>query len=153
MPFLADAMLGKLARWLRIMGYDTLYDPYLDDPSLVKLAGGEGRILLTRDGDLFRRAAREGVKAVLLTNLSIEGELEELSKLLVDEVPTESRCPICNGTLAEIQGPVAMVTGIPQGKDLWRCLGCGKVYWHGSHWKGISSTISRLGLSDPIDHA
>jgi hypothetical protein len=146
-------MLGKLARWLRIMGYDTVYDPCLEDPSLLVLAEREGRILLTRDEDLFRRAAREGTGSVLLRKTTIDGELEELSKLLAAELPGESRCPICNCTLEVLQQSMPWNMEATPGEALWRCFGCGKVYWHGSHWKGINSTLSKLGLSDPIDHA
>ncbi|MGC8936370.1 MAG: DUF5615 family PIN-like protein, partial [Candidatus Methanomethylicaceae archaeon] len=58
MRFVADAMLGRLARWLRLLGYDTAYDQTLDDEKLIEIAKRENRILLTRDGKLFKRASK-----------------------------------------------------------------------------------------------
>src|SRR5215207_8725140 len=71
--FLADAMLGRLARWLRVMGFDTAYDPALTDPALVALARRDGRVLLTRDRRLLR-----DLRPDLALEVTGDGPLEQL---------------------------------------------------------------------------
>lgn len=151
MNLLADAMLGKLARWLRIMGYDTLYDPALNDDMLLNLSRKEGRTLLTRDVDLHRRAQREGIDSILIHSDLLPHELGEISSLLRG-VRGESRCPACNGSLAEVERSSLQEASLPIEGPFWRCLSCGKAYWHGSHWRGINRTLSKLGLCDLIDY-
>ncbi|MGI6210058.1 MAG: Mut7-C RNAse domain-containing protein, partial [Anaerolineae bacterium] len=73
--FIADAMLGKLARWLRLAGYDTIYDAALDDRELARRARESGRILLTRDREL---AGRRGVRAYLVQSEQVQEQLEEV---------------------------------------------------------------------------
>jgi hypothetical protein len=148
---MADAMLGKLARWLRIIGYDTRYDPSLHDDLLLNISRREARLLLTRDVELFRRAQREGINSVLIKSDLLPGELEEISKLLKGEKGV-SRCPVCNGPLLEVERSSFEGVSMPREGPLWRCQSCGKAYWHGSHWRGINRTLSKLGLCDPIDY-
>ncbi|MGC8839517.1 MAG: Mut7-C RNAse domain-containing protein, partial [Anaerolineae bacterium] len=75
--FLLDGMLGRLARWLRILGYDAAFEPDLEDAQLVRRARAEGRILLTRDRDLARR---RGVRVLLLEYECLEGQLQQLQR-------------------------------------------------------------------------
>jgi uncharacterized protein with PIN domain len=107
MQFVADAMLGKLARWLRIMGYDTLCaaDMPVDDDDLINIALDEKRILLTRDKDLYHRAIDAGVRAIYVASTDIVSQLVQLVKLadleLRDE-PAKTICPSCNGSLMPV---------------------------------------------------
>ena len=152
MPFLADAMLGKLARWLRILGFDTAYDPSLTDEAVIQKAKGEGRILLTKDSRLHKNASRSGAKSVLIKQDENGGMLQEISPLLTDP-SLGSRCPACNALLIlEDSRDPAPITARKNGPH-WRCPSCGKLYWHGTHWKGIMRTLVLAGLGDRIGNS
>ncbi|MGA2572605.1 MAG: Mut7-C RNAse domain-containing protein [Candidatus Methanomethylicaceae archaeon] len=149
MQFLADAMLGKLARWLRIIGHDTAYDPSLDDGAMIFKAKSESRVLVTRDLELSQRARREGVESTLIISHLLAQELEEMLPLL-GIGRAGSRCPLCNTALTEADRAM-QIEKAPGNARLWLCPSCGKTYWHGSHWKGIRTTLESLGLSDAND--
>ncbi|MEM1545256.1 MAG: Mut7-C RNAse domain-containing protein [Candidatus Methanomethylicia archaeon] len=147
--FIVDGMLGNLARWLRILGYDTMYCPLSDDIILEK-AYSEGRILLTKDKALFRSAVRKGVKSILIDGENIADILLNIALTLNIRVKPQktSRCPICNGYLNEV-GSNNIRNLVPKNilsknSIFWICRSCGKVYWHGSHWRLITSTLSRV---------
>ncbi|MDI9643988.1 MAG: Mut7-C RNAse domain-containing protein [Candidatus Verstraetearchaeota archaeon] len=143
MRFLADAMLGKLARWLRIIGYDTEYLPSASDEELISMAESESRLLLTRDSELFRRATRRGVPSLLLRSTTIEGELREISGAVAVRLSGETRCPLCNVVLVEDEKSRAPSSG----GSIWVCPRCGKFYWHGTHWLRISATLRDSGIA------
>ena len=159
--FLCDQMLGSLARWLRFLGYDTLYPEAMPDADILRLAKDEGRILITRDRQL---ACRAGPKAVLLTSLVLDEQILQLgeAKGLDFESPGRMmRCPKCNAVLAaaskeEVEKlALDRKSGAPGGAipdgvlkrqaDFWRCPGCGQVYWRGSHYDRIIGKIGELG--------
>ncbi len=152
--FLADAMLGSLARWLRMLGYDTLYAGSLSDYSILEMLGrDDGRILLTRDRGLCRRALNKGYRCILLREFSVEDDLYILARKLKLELrvdPSRSRCPVCNAPLREarreeVEGKVP--PSILRLHDkFWICTGCGKVYWRGGHWRGIEEVLKRVKL-------
>ncbi|WP_049937052.1 Mut7-C RNAse domain-containing protein [Haloplanus natans] len=142
--FLCDAMLGKLARYLRMCGYDTAYtsDRGVErDGAINDLARHEDRTLLTRDTDLAARTAG----AILLAKRDIEDQLRELGdagvSLSLPETPT--RCGRCNGTLARVDGvtPTPEDTPDPAETPLWRCTECGQYFWKGSHWDGVRGRL------------
>jgi uncharacterized protein with PIN domain len=152
LPFLADAMLGKLARWLRILGFDTASDPSMTDDAIILRIRDEGRILLTKDSTLHKRASRSSAKSLLLKQNDIGGMLREVSPLLTDSTPG-SRCPTCNTPLTPecLRRPAAIAEA--KNTPHWRCPSCGKLYWHGAHWKGIKRTLVLAGLGDRIDNS
>lgn len=148
--FVVDTMLGNLARWLRILGYDTLYSPTIEDWAILRIAEKEKRIIVTRDIGLYRRAVRKGLLAVLVSDTEIRSMLEMLStrcgiKIRFDE--NDTRCPICNGvlrktdSLVEVSGKVDPQI-LSSYKTYWVCNSCGKVYWKGKHWKNIEKILS-----------
>jgi uncharacterized protein with PIN domain len=145
--FAADEMLGSLSRWLRIMGYDTTYEKDMEDSEILRLAEAEGRILLTRDKDLVRRARGKGLY-IESDNLSEQlRQVFESFGLKMDE--TLTRCTVCNGDL-ETVGPIEVRDVVPFGAlenndEFYRCKRCGKIYWKGSHWDNI---LDRLGTID-----
>jgi uncharacterized protein with PIN domain len=98
-PLLVDAMLGRLARWLRLMGYDTLYWREGSDAALAERARAEGRLLLTRDHQL---AGRRGVKALLVTAETLDEQLAEVRAALGGRPRPFTRCPECNERLEEL---------------------------------------------------
>ncbi len=141
--FLADVMLGRLARWLRVLGYDTLYFSDLDDPALAERARAEDRILLTRDRELSRR---KGLQVLLLTDDQIEGQLREVVKALnLSTHNAFSRCIQCNLILEEIDRETARPSVPPFVYTTYdhfrRCPQCGRVYWRGTHWARMLATL------------
>ncbi len=148
MRFLADGMLGKLTRWLRMLGCDVRYYNDLGDDELVKVAIEESRVLLTRDAQLFGRASKNNVQVYLVKSQTETGNLAEIAqqfnlKLEIDA--SNSRCPKCNAMLepvpkGEVGDKVPQATMQMQ-NEFWKCAGCGQIYWHGSHWQKILRTL------------
>jgi uncharacterized protein with PIN domain len=139
---LVDAMLGRLARWLRLMGYDTSYWRDGSDMALMQQARTEGRLIVTRDHQL---AGRRGVRALLLTAETLDEQITEIRALLWGRTEPFSRCPECNGELAELS-PEAARELVPS--YVWHtqsafrhCPGCGRIYWKGTHWPGIRGRL------------
>jgi hypothetical protein len=147
MRFVVDSMLGKLAKWLRILGFDSIYARRMEDRELITLAFREKRILLTRDRRLSRNWI---VKTVLVRSEFVEEQLCEVIKRLgLDmEKGLLSRCPLCNLPLIEIQKEE--VKGrVPRFvyqtyNEFWRCDGCGRYYWEGTHWENIRKRVDGL---------
>jgi len=143
--FIADGMLGKLTRWLRLLGYDVKYLKDCQDPKLIEIAKNEKRILLTKDLELYKRSKILNIQAVLLRGSCLEEDLAQLAKsgYIKLEVNFQStRCPLCNAPL-KIVNRTEVKNNIPakilQSHDkFWICSNCGKIYWIGSHWNSIS---------------
>lgn len=136
MKFLADNMLGRLATWLRLLGYDTTYLPQADDPELARRARAEDRILLTRDVELTHR---RGLHSVLITSERVEEQIQQLvHELHLTARLAFSRCAVCNAPLEEvdksaIEGVVPPYVFQTQ-TYFRRCPQCQRVYWRGTHW-------------------
>ena len=138
--FAADMMLGRLARWMRLLGYDVLYRNPVGDAELIRLARAQDRVLLTRDTRLVRRC---GVGEHLL--LSENDPMEQLGRVVVSYPPDPhgflSRCAHCNARLRAC-GREAVRDRVPEHVYLScsrfaACPECGRVYWPGSHLAGL----------------
>jgi len=145
--FVADHMLGSLARWLRMMGYDTVYDKNLDDPSISQLARAEGRFVITRDKELGKEPG-----ALLVEQDDLDSQLKAMAtRYGLRFKPDLIRCSACNGDLADL--PKEQAKGVvPEGAFIsndrfWKCERCDKVFWKGTHWNGIMERLNRLGLA------
>jgi len=146
--FLADGMLGKLTRWLRMLGQDVKYSNKLDDDELAAVAKKERRILLTKDLELYQRATAKGINAFYVAGETEAARLAELAKrfsisLVIDL--KNSRCPKCNTKLRvapkeKLAGKVEKNT-FAHYNDFWKCPRCGQVYWQGAHWERIRATL------------
>lgn len=147
--WLADEMVGRLARYLRFLGYDVVYARGLPDRAILELAGAENRTLLTRDALLAKRGGR---RAILLRSLEVEGQLREVKRAFpgLRETVSFVRCSTCNGLLrpADRSTPEPP-KGVPA--DVWGsqmevhlCTACGQAYWEGSHTREIRETLERL---------
>lgn len=138
--FLVDAMLGKLARWLRILGYDTEYVRYLDDPQIIALARYQKRTLLTKDLTMVQRAPDI---TYLVKSEKWESQVKETIQVFrLNADSFLSRCPECNQKLIEISSkeakksvPLFVAHTFQQFK---KCPQCQKVYWNGTHWQRIA---------------
>ncbi|MHC1591397.1 MAG: Mut7-C RNAse domain-containing protein [Candidatus Helarchaeales archaeon] len=158
MKFLCDAMHGKTARWLRILGFDTYYptSPDVKDADLLVIASRENRILLTNDKLLYKLAQKQGIPCFFLKESSITDRICELAnhfgfeRILQDDLEDLTRCPACNGELRIV--PVDLVKEkIPvktqqQFNRFWVCQNdsCGKIYWKGLHWTNIRARLKEI---------
>jgi len=146
--FVADTMLGRLARWLRAMGYDTLYLGPAEDRQLLQLSLAEDRILITRDGKLARLA---GPCGCLIRADRVDRQLMEAVEKLALAPPETlwlSRCLECNAVLEP--RPKERLSGlIPDyifatQTEFMGCSRCGKIYWSGSHTDRMLARLARL---------
>ncbi|BAB59603.1 hypothetical protein [Thermoplasma volcanium GSS1] len=133
-----DQMLGKLARWIRLMGYDVYYPAgNVSDNEIIEVSKNEGRILITKDYELYSRYP-----------LSIYELYSNIDDQLYDFVfhfrkRTEEefkRCPVCNGKLVKVYASPHVLNH----RDLYRCEFCGKLYWKGTHYKKIYRKLKSL---------
>jgi len=146
--FIADCMLGKLARWLRMLGHDVTYNIQLNDNDLLELAKKENRVLLTKDLELYKRANGKDIDALYLEGKSESERLAEVAKRYISilEIDMEkSHCPVCNTKLKatpkdQLSGEIEKNTFTYYDK-FWKCPNCGQVYWQGAHWKQITNTL------------
>jgi uncharacterized protein with PIN domain len=152
MKFVADVMLGKLARWLRLLGYDTIYDHKLPLKELVKIAKTEDRIFLTRS----KRIVEENdIKNFYIVKAEkFKEQLNEVVKNLNLDTQTNlfSRCSICNTEIIEVEKS-SVINLIPEETakffdEFYKCPKCGKIYWSGSHTTRILKILSDL-KNDP----
>lgn len=155
--FMIDAMLGSLARKLRMMGFDAEYSKQgrLGRRALAALSA-EGRILVTRSAALAERARGAGAPAVVLPQAgaasSDEADLAEVARqagiAVFNASPDRSRCAACNGALARVEGhspPAGVPPRVAEAcSEFWRCRRCSKVYWDGTHMRGMASLAARL---------
>ncbi len=151
--FLADAHLGKLARYLRLLGFDARFENDCGDQTLVQVARAEHRILLTRDRALLMR--RELTHGCYIRAGSPWNQLEglirrlDLGRLL----RPFTRCMRCNGVLASVdKGAVVgqLPSRVRDAFDLfWRCEGCAQVYWRGSHYQRLQRRVAELRALTP----
>lgn len=148
MKFIADGMLGKLSRWLRMLGQNVKYSNKLDDPQLIAAAKRERRILLTRDLELYQQATAKGVKAFYVDGNTEAEKLAQLAqrfKIQLNIDMEKSRCPKCNARVKPI--PKEKVMGKVEESTLkyydqfWICPKCEKIYWQGAHWVRIRKTL------------
>ena len=145
--WLADEMVGRLARYLRFVGLDTVYARGLRDEEIVRRAAEEGRTLVTRDRALAQRTPG----AILLHSPRLAEQWKELRSLRPDVPATVRfvRCTECNGALASVpvEPGATWPAGIPsdllaRGLALYRCEACGHLYWEGTHTAEIRRRIA-----------
>ncbi|MEM3578909.1 MAG: Mut7-C RNAse domain-containing protein [Candidatus Bathyarchaeia archaeon] len=148
MKFIADGMLGKLTRWLRMLGHNVKYSNKLDDAQLVAIAKKERRILLTRDLELYQQATAKGVQAFYVNG---QTEAENLAKIAqkfgisLNIDMAKSRCPKCNAQVKptrkeKVAGKIEENT-YTHYNEFWECPKCGQIYWQGAHWSRIRKTL------------
>jgi uncharacterized protein with PIN domain len=158
MRFLLDAMLGKLATYLRMCGHDTAYAldrapdgghanapeddasaGIEDDDELLALARAEGRRIVTRDADLAARAEN----ALRIDAKDVEGQLCELRAAGVElSLDTPERCSRCNAPIEVVEGgETPDYAPDPDDRRVWRCPACGQHYWKGSHWADVRERL------------
>ncbi len=149
--FACDAMLGRLARWLRLLGYDTFYSTEVEDDELLEICLREDLILLTRDVEFFKRAVSCGLKAKLLQENSFGEQFAEVVDsfgLNLRITPDASRCPACNGVIHSVDKE-EIKNKIPENTwdsydSFWICSNCGQVYWMGRMWRSMIRIVEAV---------
>jgi len=149
LKFIVDLNVGKLARWLRLMGYDTLFLPSLDDGEMVKLALSQQRVLLTRDTQIMRwHVVSSGrLKAVLVEGDDPRKQLLQVMESLNLNYRFNpfSRCLECNALLQprsprEVEGEVPPYVFKTQSQYM-QCPDCHRIYWRGTHWQAMNKVL------------
>ena len=149
--FIVDTNVGKLARWLRMLGYDTLFINDVDDNELIAIGLNDKRVLLTKDTQIMlRRVVTSGrLKAVLIEDDNPKDQLRQVARMMkVDQERKFTRCLECNKLL------------VPKGKDevralvpayvfktqpqYFQCPACQRIYWRGTHWQRMNQEMEAL---------
>ena len=143
--FLADAMLGKLCRWMRFLGYDVEYaDSSMEDDDIIRKCNSSCLILITMDVDLSQRLER----SILMRSFDMDDQLLTLLDAYpIGKEKEMSRCPVCNGVLSLRSGSVGVSVPVAIARnfhEFWACTGCGRIYWKGSHYDKITKKLSEL---------
>ncbi|MHA1753931.1 MAG: Mut7-C RNAse domain-containing protein [Candidatus Odinarchaeia archaeon] len=145
LSFICDDMLGRLNKWLRVLGYDSLFsNTYTDDELLSLLIENDDRILLTRDKNLYLRALKHNRKALFIQDQEIVKQLAYLKKKLninLKVQPDISRCSFCNTPLKKVNSINKFKALIPpklrNRRKFWYCSKCNKIFWKGRMWPNI----------------
>jgi len=149
--FVLDGHLGRLAAYLRMLGFDTWYQNHIDDAVLAEISKNEQRILLTRDQGLLKRSTvthgywvRATMPREQLREISTRFDLQRMARPF-------TRCLSCNGLLKS--ATLDEVTSeVPENAarfyaEFWRCAACGKVFWQGSHYQRMTRLIAETQLT------
>ena len=145
--FILDVHLGKLVKYLRLAGFDCLYETNYTDPQIIEISVAERRIILTRDkGILKNKKVTHG--CYIHSNKPKEQFLEIINRLqLENQIRPFTRCTICNGEIVQVdKSKVAdqlQPLTLKYFTEFYQCLGCGRVYWEGSHFERMNGFISR----------
>jgi len=150
--FICDVHLGKLARYLRMMGFDVTYENNLDDDDIVRISLAERRAILTKDrGILKRNVVTHGY---FVRNIKVEDQTKEVVKrfALQKQIKELTRCLECNSELikiakGKISGNLPPKVNKSQ-EDFISCSGCGKLYWKGTHHQRMLAFIEMIKDTD-----
>ncbi|MFO8078175.1 MAG: Mut7-C RNAse domain-containing protein [Thermoplasmatota archaeon] len=152
MRFVCDQMFGTLASWLRLLGFDTFYTiAKITDEELLTIASTEKRTLVTRDKELVYRARRKQIPVVYIDEKELNNQLKkvlEQTEVHIENQLVLTRCSICNGLLQPIEKN-KVENMVPDHvfscqEQFWQCMDCQKIYWRGTHYQKILSTIKKL---------
>jgi uncharacterized protein len=154
--FVLDVHLGRLAAYLRMLGFDTVYGNRSTDPELVRISSEQHRILLTRDRGLLKHSTV--THGYLVRETNSRRQLAEIVARfdLAHSAKPFTRCMVCNGCLAQIakQEVRAMLPPRVAGsfEEFQRCSGCGRIYWKGSHYRRIARWLNAsLGICGALN--
>jgi len=148
MKFVADCMLGKLAKWLKILGFDTAYFSRIEDDDLLVFAQNESRILLTRDNGLIEKS--KNVPALFINSENWSEQIQEVLRAfhLFGKAKPNSRCIECNivlRTLSKERAKNLVTPFIYKNADVFSlCPECGRVFWRGTHHSDMEKKIRKI---------
>jgi uncharacterized protein with PIN domain len=152
LKFIVDNNVGKLAKWLRIMGYDTLFFSSLNDSHMIATALAEGRVILTRDTQIMKRrvVASGKIKAILIQSDNPEVQMHQvIDSLNLDcEFSPFTICLECNQPLVargkhEVKDLVPPYVFETQNQYM-ECPACHRIYWRGTHWQAMIQRLKKF---------
>jgi len=145
MKFIADVMVGKFAKRMRLLGFDVLYDPAYEDNEVLRLALDQDRIILTRDTGLASRPLAQN--HILIGSDMVDEQLNQV--VAMSSLPSTAmltRCSVCNTILtAPGRDDVRDLVSIhvyEQHRDFLRCETCGRIYWKGTHVRNMGRFLT-----------
>jgi uncharacterized protein with PIN domain len=147
-----DSMLGTVAKKLRMLGFDCSYSADIEDDALLVAAKKQGRIIITKDTQLARKAKKHDIHSIEVVCPTEKEQLVEIAKKLnikrYQFGASDARCPSCNGILRSIQKTL-IIERIPpkisQNVDeFWICQGCSHIYWEGTHIRNLERLIAEI---------
>lgn len=149
MRFILTPELGRLAKWLRILGFDTVYSTQIKFSSLLIQALRDNRIILTRNSRFINKA--RVAKFVEIQSDQVNQQLKQILRDLDIRPNTEkmfSRCIICNVELNEIDKQ-KVKNKVPEyvfktQDEFFNCPACQRIYWSGTHWGNVSKTLKEI---------
>jgi len=149
MKIVADNMLVKLARWLRLGGISVENAPYTVDNKIISFVKRKRALLLTSDKQLARRSRRRGFDVLLINYADLDKQLAYVIKALSlkPRIPGMI-CPICNGKLKKVSKS-SVKDLVPKRvyalhNNFYKCGRCGRIYWKGTHWEKIKERYKRV---------
>jgi len=156
MRLLCDHMLGSLAKWLRIFGFDTIYpDATTNDDLVLHIASREKRLLISRDKELLIRAKKTRIPVLEIHTTNLTEQLQQvLKEIPIDEKKILSRCTLCNTPLHSVEKE-GIIDKIPEKvfqtrNEFWVCPTCAKYYWMGTHYENMREKINILMQKEPL---
>ena len=151
MKFILTKELGRLVRWLRILGFDTVYHDSDNIGTLIIQALRENRIIVTRRKDKIDDLEK---KTAVIHSDKIQNQLQEVKaklNLIIDKSKMFSRCTVCNEALKDVKKE-EIKTEVPpyvyeHHEEFMRCRSCRKIYWRGTHWGNVNKALKKLGIT------
>jgi len=152
LKFIVDINVGKLAKWLRMMGYDTLLFDGDDDWRMIIIALEEGRVIITKDTQIAKRGVITSgrLKAILITSDKSEQQIQQVVETLNLDYQYRpfTLCLECNQLLVErskqeVEDRVPPYVFQTQNEYV-ECPACHRIYWKGTHWKAMTEKLQRL---------
>lgn len=143
-------MLGSLAKWLRIFGYDTFYpDKTMNDEAVLNIAKNQKRLLISRDKELLIRGKKLLLDILEIKTTDLDVQIAQVfSRLPIDHGQVLTRCTLCNTPLFSVQKKDAehhVPPKVFESRDqFWYCSVCNKYYWMGTHYENIIEKINKL---------
>jgi len=149
--FFVDAMLGNIARKLRLSGYDSQYFADIDDDKLIDSAKKENRIVVSSDEELIKKTKKLGIKSIYVTK---KEEIEQFFEIISVKLKgiqingSVARCPKCN-SLTELVDKNSVKEKISQrviklNDKFWKCKSCNQIYWEGTHIKNLQNFVGKI---------
>lgn len=159
MTFAVDCMLGKLAKWLKILGFDTVFFSRIEDEELLDLASRQHRVLLTRDTGLLEKAARRNTKTLFIDSEEWPEQVRQVLSVfhLREKCRPYSRCINCNASLKKLPREKARNLVSPfvyeKGESFSICPVCGRVFWKGTHHRDMEKKLDRMMEGENTDES
>ena len=150
--FFVDAMLGNIAKKLRLLGYDSKYFSYIDDEKLINIAKKENRIIISKDENLVKKSQKFGIESIFIrknTEIDQLCEVVRYAGLRISEINGDTaRCPKCNSLTVYVD-KITVKEKIPRkvrelNERFWKCENCSKIYWEGTHIKNLQKLVGKI---------